>query len=137
MEMDLSIAPDRFRPAFVSLDNAFVNARPGVFEIHVPTPECYRFAGSRALPILEEDKSVVVRPFRTKGLEDDFPLLWRVGINAWLGVGDRQGPEEIPIIEVHFNQAVDSRVPEHSPQAAVNESVDAPGLKPVRFELVL
>jgi hypothetical protein len=96
MEVDPPIAPDRFRPAFVSLDNAFVNARPGVFvfEIHVPTPECYRFAGSRALPILEEDKSVVVRPFRSEGLEDDLPLLGRVRINARLGVRDRQGLEE-------------------------------------------
>ena len=63
MEVNLSIAPDGFCAALMSLNNAFVNTRPGVFEVYVPAPECYGFAWSRALPKLEEDESVVVPPF--------------------------------------------------------------------------
>ena len=90
MEVDLTIAPDGFRPPFMSLDNALVNTRRGIFEIHISASERYGFAWPRSLPELKEDESVVVRAFGSKGLKDRFPLLWRVGVNARLAIGDRQ-----------------------------------------------
>jgi hypothetical protein len=44
MEVDYSIAPDSLRATFTSLNNAFVNTRSGVSEIHILSPECYGFA---------------------------------------------------------------------------------------------
>jgi hypothetical protein len=89
MDVNLSIAPDGFCAAFMSLNNAFVNTRPGVFEIHIRPPECYRFAWACTLPKLEEYEPVIARPFCSEGFENDLPFLRRIRIDAWLRVGYR------------------------------------------------
>ena len=72
-----------------------------------------------------------------KGFQDDFPLLWRVWINARLGVGRWKGLEKIPIEKIDLDQTIDSRIPEHSAQTTVDEAVDAPSLQTLCFQLVL
>jgi hypothetical protein len=77
------------------------------------------------LPKLKECRLVVVRSLRAKSLENDFPLFRGVGINAGIGYG--KWLKERSVIKIGFHQAVDSRIPEHRSQTAVNDAINAAG----------
>src|SRR5262249_363739 len=113
------------------------NASRGVFKINIPSPECYGFAWARALPKLEEDESIMVRAFRAKGFQDDFPLLGGIWIDARFGVGGRKRLEKIAIEKVDLNQTINPGIPQHGTQTAVYEAVDASRLQTLGFQLVL
>lgn len=64
---------------------------------------------------MKENESVIVWPLRAEHLEDDLPLLWRVGVNARLAVGDGERSKESAVVQVGLNQAVDAGIPNHGP----------------------
>jgi hypothetical protein len=86
---------------------------------------------------VKEHKLAVIRLFGAKGLQDDFPPLWEVWVDARFGIGGRKGLEKIPIEKIDLDRTIDSRVPKHSAQTTVDEAVNAPSLQTLGFQLVL
>ncbi len=74
-----------------------------------------------------------MRLFGAKGFQDDFPLLWRVWIDARLSVGGWKDLEKIPIEKIALDQTIDSRVLEHSAQTTVDETVTLLAFRPLAF----
>ena len=89
MKVDLSIAPHRFRAAFMSRHNALGDRRGGIRKIDIGTPQRYRFARACALPELKKHEPVIVRPLGPKGLEDCFLFFGLIRINALFGICER------------------------------------------------
>jgi hypothetical protein len=125
MQADFAVAPDGFSAALVSQDPATVNSSGSISQVDIFAPECCGLAWPGTLPKLKECKLVVVRSLRAKSRENDFPLFRGVGINAGIGYGEWL--KERAVIKIGFHQAVDSRIPEHRSQTAVNDAINAAG----------
>ena len=69
--------------------------------------------------------------------DDDFPLLWRIGVNAWVGIGQRELFKEMAVVQISLDLAIDKSISEHCAQTTVNDAIYAAGFESLCLGLVL